>query len=545
MAVTNMLWMAGSIESQLLADEAERQARYKAGWDAYKGDFPPPLEVKNGQPNDNVLASKCRVIVDASVSYLFGADIGFDLDKKAGDKTPQEEWLAACWAANRKMTTLLKLGTNGAVCGHTFARILHPYPQTAPYPRLIILDPANVTVRWDMDDIDMVTRYRIQWNSVNAATGKAEVRRQDITRQDNGQWLVEDFRSRPGSTAWERTGSELWRWSWPPIIDCQNIPVPNEYYGEADISPDVIALNKARNLALSFWARIIKYQAHQRLWGRGFRDDQVSLGPDNIFIIESEAGQLSTIDPPSNLAGLSEYDRRIEEALHETSRTPAIATGKLENTGQLSGVALQILYGPLLQKVEAKRRTYGDMLVELNRRLLALAGYGENNIVTITWPEAMPQDVMAERQALQIDTALGVVSKATAAQKLGYNWEQEQQAMADETTPTEADGDIPADDEGKRLLVAFQAVKEAVDAGLPLDVVLMKYLAWTQADVNAMNETQAAQQPDPAEVAARMAMMKAGQQQGMMNEQPGANPQASQAPGPGANGGAANTGGGQ
>ena len=543
MAVDNMLWMAGSIESQLLADEAERQAAYRAAWDAYKGNFPPPLEVKAGQPNDNVLASKCRVIVDASVAYLFGADIGFDLDQRAGDKTAQEQWLSACWAANRKMTTLLKLGTNGAVCGHTFARILYPYPATAPYPRLIILDPANVTVKWDMDDIDAVTRYRIQWNSVNATTGKAEVRRQDITRQDNGYWLVEDFRTRPGSAAWERTSSELWRWTWPPIVDCQNIPVPNEYYGEADISPDVIALNKARNLALSFWARIIKYQAHQRLWGRGFRDDQVSLGPDNIFIIESEAGTLATIDPPSNLAGLSEYDRRVEEALHEVSRTPAIATGKLENTGQLSGVALQILYGPLMQKVEAKRRTYGDMLVELNRRLLALAGYGEENLVSITWPEAMPQDVMAERQALQIDTALGVVSKATAAQKLGYNWEQEQEQMAAEMTPTEeADGGgIPNDDEGKRLLVAFQAVKEAVDAGLPLDVVLMKYLAWTQADVNAMNETQAAQQPDPAEVAARTAMMQAGQQQqDMMNGQTNQAPQATRQ---GADGGAAAQGG--
>jgi cell pole-organizing protein PopZ len=90
-------------------------------------------------------------------------------------------------------------------------------------------------------------------------------------------------------------------------------------------------------------------------------------------------------------------------------------------------------------------------------------------------------------------------------------------------------------------------VKEAVDAGLPLDVVLTKYLAWSDADINAMNETQAAQQPDPAEVAARVAMMQAGQQQarqGTTNEQQGTT-QTPQAPGPGANSGAAHQGVGQ
>jgi hypothetical protein len=60
-------------------------------------------------------------------------------------------------------------------------------------------------------------------------------------------------------------GEETWRYAWPPILDCQNIPVPNEFWGESDIPDDIIHLAQSRNFALSNWARIVKYQAHKRL----------------------------------------------------------------------------------------------------------------------------------------------------------------------------------------------------------------------------------------------------------------------------------------
>ena len=70
----------------------------------------------------------------------------------------------------------------------------------------------------------------------------------------------------------------------------------------------------------------------------------------------------------SDLTSSLAYYARLKEALHEVSRVPEVATGKLESTGALSGVALQLLYGPLVQATEAKRLTYGEMLTELNLR---------------------------------------------------------------------------------------------------------------------------------------------------------------------------------
>ncbi len=64
-----------------------------------------------------------------------------------------------------------------------------------PYPRLVVLDPSTVTVRWEPDDIETVTSYRIQSPAIDPQTGKPIVVRQLVER--DGQdglhryaWLV-------------------------------------------------------------------------------------------------------------------------------------------------------------------------------------------------------------------------------------------------------------------------------------------------------------------------------------------------------------------
>jgi hypothetical protein len=122
----------------------------------------------------------------------------------------------------------------------------------------------------------------------------------------------------------------------------------------------------------------------------------------------------------SDLGSSLEYDRRVDEALHETTRTPAIATGKVEDLGQLSGLAMQILFAPLVEKTNTKRQIYGELLAELNRRLLAIGGHDDGRPVRVQWFEMLPSDPKAERDVALADQQLGA-SKATVLEKLGYD----------------------------------------------------------------------------------------------------------------------------
>ena len=89
-----------NVVSQHLADamaidELERQLRFKRAWQAYHGDAPKPLKVRQGDPDDNVQVNLARVIVDKAVAFLFGKDVSFELDEQ--QRTPPDRAADACW----------------------------------------------------------------------------------------------------------------------------------------------------------------------------------------------------------------------------------------------------------------------------------------------------------------------------------------------------------------------------------------------------------------------------------------------------------------
>jgi hypothetical protein len=422
---------------QLAAREAPSRAlQFAERWRLYHGDHPAPLKLRPDQPNDNVTVNYIRVIVDKGVSFLFGQDIRFELTELAD--TPAEEWLRRCWQTNNHMLTLQKLALNGAICGHAFAKIV----PSQPYPRIVVLDPAHLGVAYDPDDIDQVVRYTISYPAVDPATKRPFLTRQRIER-DGETWRITDLRSSDSGATWSVVADTAWPWPWPPVVDCQNLPCPNEYWGIADVESDVIALNAAINFVLSNINRIIRNHAHPKTWGTGFSPPASGWPVDEMLVFPNPDAKIANLEMTSDLQSSIALYERLREALHEVTRIPEVATGKLDRVGPLSGVALAILYQPLLEKTETKRRTYGRMLAELNRRLLAIGGFGDQNETTIHWPDLLPADPLAARQAALIDQQLGV-STDTLLQKLGYDPDLER-----------AKRDVTAADAGEALLAAF------------------------------------------------------------------------------------------
>ena len=438
MDYADQMWIA-----EQTVEERARLDRYGKAWDAYFGNMPEPLKVKPGQANDNVRVNYARLIVDVGVSDLFGEEPKFDLDPDSTEQTPAQIYLYEVWRLNRKQILLQKAATNGAVCGHVFIKIV-PGMNTAP--RLINLSPEYVSVVTDPDDIDQVIRYVIEYTARDS-NGKPLTIRQVIERDDAGRWLIVDKVSR-NRGAWETRQTVAWPWPWPPIIDCQNLPSPNEYYGIADIEGDVLALNNAYNFTKSNTQRIIRFHAHPKTWGRGFTAKELQIGIDDTIVFGNPAAELHNLEMTGDLSSSIEYAERLKRDLHETSRVPEVATGKLDSAAGLSGVALQILYQPLTQKTRAKRLTYGEMLVELNRRLLELAGFPPG-LCSILWGELRPTSALEERQVLLLDKQLGV-SQDTLLQKAGYDPDAEREKRDSETTGVDlADQLLAGFDQGR------------------------------------------------------------------------------------------------
>jgi hypothetical protein len=54
------------------------------------------------------------------------------------------------------------------------------------------------------------------------------------------------------TSGWEPAGEPYpWPYPFPPLFHNKNLPRPNEFWGRADIRPDLIGMNKSLNLDMS------------------------------------------------------------------------------------------------------------------------------------------------------------------------------------------------------------------------------------------------------------------------------------------------------
>ena len=431
------------------AEESQnRLRRYRDAWEAYYGEFPLPLVVR-GRPgraavDDNILLGWAAEIVDTGVSYLFSDALRMDVvdptmpDTRTDDLDAAQRWLDRVWAANRRMTTLQKLATNGAVCGHAFARIrptmtattqqLRTMPDTI---RVQVLDPANVEVEWDMEDCERPTAYEVEWMCDDE--DEPYLRRQKIAEDLTGTdpvWLILDQVSTAGGD-WMTIAETVWPFPWSPIVDCQNLVTPNEYYGQPDLDPVVIRLIRAGVARASDLARTHRLHAHPQPYATGMTPTQaaqISLGIDQLAVLPNPDASIDMLEIGSGASTSLEFLGWLKEQVREYARIPEVATGKLDNVGALSGVALSILFEPIVSKTETKRRTYGELLDHLNGRLLALAGWDRYEVRT-RWPDIVPGDPKTAADTAIVKQALGV-STPTLLAELGYDPNAEAAASA-------------------------------------------------------------------------------------------------------------------
>jgi hypothetical protein len=419
-------------------DTKRRQAMTEA-WKAYRGQLQDPLKIDRGQPNDNVKANRCCPIVDKGVSFLFGQVL-----KIEGD---DQDDLDAFWQDDDdKMTTLTKIAMNGAVCGEAFVKLIPPQDEMK-YPRMVILDPMLVRIITLPDDCELHVAYIIEY-PVNASVQKRQVIARVDPRSDLAElgdndledtWTITNYMRQGAKGYWSQVGpTEDWLYPFAPIFTCQNLPNPNEPWGIPDLTQDLIEMNKVLNFILSNISRVVKYHGHPVTWASGVGSAPLNMSPDNLIVFQSESAKLEKIAAMENFTGLLSVVADLRSDMDEQSRIPAVALGRLVDLpkGNISGVALALLFQPLIEKTVLKQRLYGRLIRELSRAALVLCGklsiedYQEYEI-NLHFQNLLPVDDLAAAQTAMLLQQLGV-SNSTLMQQLGYDPDTEADKSASE-----------------------------------------------------------------------------------------------------------------
>lgn len=426
---------------RIAEEERARNAAYKQGWDYYEGRQPLPLVIKPGQRDDNIILNLYEYIVDKGVAFLFGKEVGFDLED--GADTPAEQFLTDVWDANKKMLLLQGLAMNGAVCGHCYLEIV---PLGENKFRLINQDPAYVRPHWDPHDIEKRLWYKIQYQSIGEDGKPLETKRliEYDAAQDN--WLITVSERRGNAPAWTQLSETRWPYPFPPIVDWQNLPAPNQFFGKRDIS--TVAPQNSINFVASNLQRIIRFHGHPKTWAKGFSAEQgVQIGPDEMIIIPSADGEVHNLEMASELTPTREWFDKLTDWFLRISHVANLDPNEV-STGGLSGFTLKILNWDALDQNDRKRLLYGGAIDEINRRLLVLGGFPEQR-TTLRWQSPLPENKSELADELSKEQALGVVSKETMAGDLGRDYTQEEERLQREA--------VASTSIGSELLRAFTA----------------------------------------------------------------------------------------
>jgi hypothetical protein len=295
------------------------------------------------------------------------------------------------------------------VTGTAFIRLYPGMDGERPYLRNI--DPALVEVITNPDDVDEVTGYHIVWRAGELW------KRHRIEQQGPELWLITEEEKDKRARQFSVIAETPWPYSWAPMFHCQNLILANSVYGVSDLED--ADLNDAVNFIASNTNRIVRYHAHPKTIGTGFTGSQLSeTAVDSFWTIANDTAKVFNLEMQSDLASSRQYRADLEEAYHQISDVPRLNPAEV-SVGALSGFALRILYGPLLQKTAIKRLTYGGMLSQINMALLDLGGF-EPAQVRVKWGEALPESTKERADHFKILADAGVELE-TAARIAGYS----------------------------------------------------------------------------------------------------------------------------
>jgi hypothetical protein len=421
------------------------------------------IKTRQGQFNDNVVINLVGLVLDRTVSQTIGGGITLQVEGEDGDtKLAEGDWIRACLDANHQ-EILFHRSALGAAEGGTGYWLLLPPPAAMigedgkEYPRILVLDPALVTMQTMDGDWEIVVQYTHEYFDADengAVVGHRKTIKRDLSASVE-TWTIQDFIQRH-QNQWEPiTPPMVWPWPFCPVTHWQNLPTIASVYGESDITQDKLKLQDAINADASVIRKNIRLLSNPFKWGKGSNQPTViETGPDKLAWVGND-GEIHVENPLGDLVAAREFINWEKAVFMAGTRTVDIASFA-DKLGSLTNFALRVIYQDNVNKIDTKRELFGDAIEELIIHLQIMANLNPVK-VSIKWPEFVPQNDMEKAQLHQIRVADGIESKQTAAEEQGLDWEVETTRMQDEQS---ASNNI-----GAALLTAFN---RGGGGGLPM-----------------------------------------------------------------------------
>ncbi len=417
-------------EHQVLDSDAARFSRYRTYLDFYNGQ----QWTEKRRPGERRLTvNYTRAFVQKGVSYLMGRPVRFELvPARPGDPASEREAQAAeavlqqLWDDNGLALTDYDAAVDAAVLGDCAFKVTRG-PDERPVVRAC--DVMGLRAGWRADDLRSLLwvneSYSIARDEVAAIYGYEVLPAAGGTYDPHGtlaveeHWTAQHFRLKIGGQVVAEYANP---YGFIPYVIVPNLARPRQFWGLSDLE-DIMTLNSEFNVRVSILSQLLQMSGNPVLVLENVDTAEgLRVGPGAIWTLPegAKASLLEMLKDGGVQLHLS-YIELLYKMMHDLSELPGGGFGRTNSGSGVhasSGVAIELLLYPVVQKVERKRRIWDDALNRRNRMLLRLAGLPVLRSRFI-WPDVLPRD-----RAALVTQEVGLVasnihSLSTARHNLG------------------------------------------------------------------------------------------------------------------------------
>jgi hypothetical protein len=337
-------------------EDSQRFARYQEFFDAYNGKHWKDVERVDNERR--VTSNFCRLFVNKGASFLTSKGWYID-DKDDTYSKDQIDFLNDVWRVNNKDLLSFEMAQLGAIFGDVFLTIL-PNSQkgivintVAPMFVTPIFHPANKGLL-----LGAIIEYPL--NTDPTAQGSR-----------NGPGLMSIYMDSMNITQYvdgELVYSEPHGLGEVPLVFIRNRPEAASTYGTSDIAA-IYDMNKLYNEKLQDISDIINYHAAPVTLAYGVRLKNLQKGARKFWagLPSPKDAKIENLELKSDLAASNAHLKSVMDLIFTLGEMPEIAFGKTQAVSNTTGLAIQLMYQPLLDVLNIKHKSYGSGLANANR----------------------------------------------------------------------------------------------------------------------------------------------------------------------------------
>ena len=404
---------------QLARMDSNRMIVYRNNLDFYQG-----KQWLSQSRNRQLVFNYVKASVDKTTSYLmrgvnFACYANDNNEQSRGKVRQSEQLLQQVYEQNMLQQLDWETEVDCAVLGDACYKVT--WDSVAKRIRVNSPDVSGIYAWWVGDDVSRVwrvaSRYELTDEEIkmlyDLSIPKKKAYITELWTSEVFQLYIDNdiIQSKPNP------------YGFIPFIIFPNLREPKKFWGSSDVIP-LIEPQRELNSAMSQLSRILELSGNPiAVLENVDSSEDIRVQPGALWTLPSDArAYLLDLLQGGGIRLHIDYIDAIYRTLHDISEMPRAAYGG--SGSALSGTALQIELGSLVQKIIRKRTIRTNVYHQRNDMIFRLAdlymGEDYSDIThRVVWGPILPQDVSSQSQNEQLLVQAGVHSRRTAMNEMG------------------------------------------------------------------------------------------------------------------------------